>query len=65
MFLGVGIHAAEPTWGNMIYAGRPRPADDPAPRVRARRSVMFLTVFALNRVGDWARSKWDPRQSNL
>jgi hypothetical protein len=27
--------------------------------------VLFLTVFALNRVGDKARKLWDPRQSRL
>jgi ABC-type dipeptide/oligopeptide/nickel transport system permease subunit len=27
--------------------------------------VMFLTVFALNRLGDKARALWDPRQGAI
>ena len=28
-------------------------------------TVLFLTVFALNRIGDKARKIWDPRHSAL
>jgi peptide/nickel transport system permease protein len=27
--------------------------------------VMFLTVYSFNRVGEWARSKWDPREAKV
>ena len=63
-FLGLSIPRPEPTWGNMISAGandlRRTPHLVFVPGV-----VMFLTVFALNRVGDHARQKWDPRESKV
>ncbi len=63
-FLGLSIPRPEPTWGNMISAGandlRRTPHLVFVPGV-----VMFLTVFALNRVGDHARQKWDPRESRV
>jgi len=27
--------------------------------------VMFLTVYSFNRVGEWARAKWDPREAKI
>lgn len=63
-YLGVGIARPTPTWGNMIAAGQQEYEENPH-LVFVPGTVMFLTVFALNQVGDWARKAWDPRQSQL
>jgi peptide/nickel transport system permease protein len=63
-FLGLSIQRPTPTWGNMIAAGQ---ADfDKHPHlVFIPGTVLFITVFALNKVGDKARRLWDPRKSSL
>ncbi|MCY4037250.1 MAG: ABC transporter permease [bacterium] len=63
-FLGLGIQRPDPTWGNMIAAGQDD-FDRHPHLVFAPGIVMFLTVFALNRVGEKARELWDPRQAKL
>ena len=63
-FLGVGISRPTPTWGNMISAGQGEIRTSPH-LVFIPSAVMFLTVFALNRIGDSARRRWDPRDSVL
>ena len=63
-FLGVGIQPPEPTWGNMIEAGQESYQDHPH-LVFVPGIVMFMTVFALNRVGDKARERWDPREAQI
>jgi len=63
-FLGVGIQRPTPTWGNMIAAGQSELERSPH-LVFVPGTVMFLTVFCLNRVGDKARSLWDPKKSGL
>lgn len=63
-FLGLSIRRPNPTWGNMIAAGQ-GDFDRHPHLVFAPGIVLFLTVFALNRVGDKARKMWDPRQSRL
>lgn len=63
-YLGVGIQRPTPTWGNMIFGGQGELETTPH-LVFVPGTVMFLTVLALNRIGDWARTRWDPRQSNL
>ncbi len=63
-FLGLSIQRPEPTWGNMISGGS-RDIDRSPHLVLVPATVMFLTVFALNRVGDSARKAWDPRESKL
>ena len=63
-FLGLSIRRPNPTWGNMIAAGQTNFEEHPH-LVFAPGIVLFLTVFALNRVGDKARKLWDPRQSRL
>lgn len=57
-FLGVGIQRPTPTWGNMIEAGQ-RTFEEHPHLVFVPGGVMFLTVFAVNRVGDRARRRWD------
>lgn len=63
-FLGLSVQRPDPTWGNMIAAGQ---ADlDRNPHlIFVPGIVLFATVYALNRVGDEARSMWDPRRSSL
>lgn len=60
-FLGLSIQRPNPTWGNMIAAGQ---ADfDRHPHlVFVPGSILFLTVFAFNRIGDKARNVWNPQQ---
>jgi peptide/nickel transport system permease protein len=56
-FLGLGIRPPTPSWGVMISEARPKLRTDPhATMVPA--IVFFLTVLALNTVGDWARAKF-------
>jgi peptide/nickel transport system permease protein len=59
-FLGVGIQRPTPTWGNMIAAGQDTFEANPH-LVFVPGSVMFLTVFAINRIGERARRRWDTR----
>lgn len=63
-FLGVGIQRPTPTWGNMISAGQGEIQTTPH-LVFVPGGVMFLTVFALNRLGDKARQVFDPKESAL
>lgn len=63
-FLGVGIQRPIPTWGNMISAGQSELESTPH-LVFMPGTVMFVTVFSLNRIGDRVRKMWDPRQSSL
>jgi len=63
-FLGVGIQRPTPTWGNMISAGQGEIQTTPH-LVFVPGAVMFLTVFALNRLGDKARQVFDPKESTL
>ena len=63
-FLGLSIPRPEPTWGNMIYAGSEDLRTTPH-LVFVPATVMFLTVFALNRVSDRAREIWDPREAKV
>ncbi len=59
-YLGLSIRRPEPTWGNMISAGQD--SFDRHPHlVFAPGVVLFLTVFSLNRIGEAARSVWDPQ----
>lgn len=63
-FLGVGISRPTPTWGNMIAAGQLELNETPH-LVFIPATVMFVTVFSFNRIGDKARQLWDPRESTL
>lgn len=64
-FLGLGLQQPEPSWGNMIAEGgltelrrHPHVALVPG-------AFMFLTVFSLNIVGEWARARWDAREAKV
>lgn len=63
-FLGAGIPAATPTWGNMIAEGREWLST-------AWWIAMFpgiailLVVMSMNFLGDWLRDRWDPKLRQL
>lgn len=63
-FLGLSIPRPEPTWGNMIAAGQQDFQEHPH-LVFGPGAVLFLTVLALNRIGDWTRRHWDPRDRKI
>jgi len=57
-FLGLGIQRPNPTWGNLIAAGKDDFETYPN-LVFAPGVTLFLAVFALNRVAAKVRSRWD------
>ena len=63
-FLGAGIPPPTPTWGGMVSDGRDYLRDAwwitffPG-------MAIFLTVLALNFLGDWLRDRLDPRLRQL
>lgn len=63
-FLGLSIQRPEPTWGNMIASGQNDLEKHPH-LVFVPGVVLFLTVLSLNRIGDWAQRRWDPRSRKL
>ncbi len=63
-FLGLSVEAPTPTWGAMIAEGKRHLST--APHVALIPSVaMFLTVLALNFVGDILRRGYDVKEANL
>ncbi|HEX8804842.1 MAG TPA: ABC transporter permease [Acidimicrobiales bacterium] len=62
--LGVGVQLPTPSWGNIIAEGRSDLRDAPH-IVLAPTVVIFLTVLALNYLGDVVRSRFDVRESAL
>lgn len=59
-FLGLSVRPPTPTWGNMIAAGQENFERHPHV-VFIPGTVLFLTVFAFNRIGDRARQLWNPQ----
>ncbi|MFZ2173625.1 MAG: ABC transporter permease [Rhodococcus sp. (in: high G+C Gram-positive bacteria)] len=57
-FLGLGIPPPTPSWGGMISDGKDHIADSPH-LVFVPSMAIFFTVFALNQVGDYLRTKYD------
>lgn len=57
-FLGMGIPPPTPSWGGMISDGKDAIGDYPH-LVFVPAAVIFLTVFALNQVGDHLRHRFD------
>jgi peptide/nickel transport system permease protein len=55
-YLGLSIKRPNPTWGNMIAAGQESFNRHPH-LVFGPGIVLFLTVFALNRVGEAASAR--------
>ena len=62
--LGVGIQLPTPSWGNMIAEGRSDLRDAPY-IVMVPTVAIFLTVLALNYLGDVVRARFDVRESAL
>jgi peptide/nickel transport system permease protein len=56
-FLGVGVPPPAPSWGNMISTGQVYLATDPA-LVLVPSAFLFVTVVAVNVLGDALRSRW-------
>ena len=63
-FLGLSVARPNPTWGNMIAAGQEDFQTEPHV-VFVPGAVLFLTVFTLNRIGEDARRRWDPREAKV
>ncbi len=62
-FLGLGVGASQPTWGNMLADGRQYVSTAwwlaTFPGV-----AIMLTVLSINLIGDWLRDVLDPRLRN-
>ncbi|WP_420440137.1 ABC transporter permease [Candidatus Poriferisodalis sp.] len=63
-FLGLSVPPPTPTWGDMINKGRTN-LDIAAHISLMPAVVMFLTVLALNFVGDKLQQRFEPRESVL
>ena len=63
-FLGLSVRPPTPTWGDMINKGR-NDLDTAAHVSLVPAAVMFLTVLALNFVGDKRQERYEPRESVL
>ena len=59
-FIGLGIQAPTPEWGNMLASGREYMRDYPY-LVIAPGLAIFLTILSLNLLGDGLRDTLDPR----
>lgn len=59
-FLGIGVTAPIPSWGNMINDARAHMSSNPILIVWPC-LVLSLTIFALNFVGDALRARSDPK----
>lgn len=64
-FLGLGIQAPQPSWGNMIAEGEGSTFEQHPHIVLVPGVVVFLTVFSFNLLGERARRRVDPRQAQL
>jgi peptide/nickel transport system permease protein len=62
--LGVGVQLPTPSWGNILAEGRSDLRDAPH-IVMVPTVVIFLTVLALNYLGDVVRARFDVRESAL
>jgi peptide/nickel transport system permease protein len=62
--LGVGVQLPTPSWGNILAEGRADLRDAPH-IVMIPTVVIFLTVLALNYLGDVVRARFDVRESAL
>lgn len=63
-FLGLSVRPPTPTWGDMINKGR-TDLDTAAHVSLVPAAAMFLTVLALNFVGDKLQERYEPRESVL
>ncbi|HEX5502733.1 MAG TPA: ABC transporter permease [Thermomicrobiales bacterium] len=63
-FLGLGVGATRPTWGNMLADGRAYVATAWWLATMPGLAIM-LTVLSINMIGDWVRDVLDPRLRNI
>jgi peptide/nickel transport system permease protein len=61
-FLGLGIRPPTPSWGAMVSDSIPQLSTYPY-QMLVPACVFFLTVLALNTVGNWARARAERRYS--
>jgi peptide/nickel transport system permease protein len=61
-FLGLGFPSDVPTWGSMLYEAKDRFSIAPHEAVFPG-LMIFLTVLAINYIGDGLRDALDPRKS--
>lgn len=61
-YLGLGIQPPTPSWGNMLQAAQSRLMVAPWAAIFPG-LMIFLTVLAINFVGDGLRDALDPRQA--
>ena len=64
-FLGIGFPAGTTTWGTVVAAGQSGLSDSAPHVVLLPSLVLFLTVLALNFVGDHLLRRFDIRESAL
>ncbi|WP_204164511.1 ABC transporter permease [Nocardioides daejeonensis] len=64
-YLGLGIRAPEPTWGNMIAEGEGGVMEAHPFIVIVPGLCLFLTVFSFNLLGEKVQKRWDPRSAKL
>ncbi|ASR36261.1 ABC transporter permease [Prauserella marina] len=64
-FLGLGIQAPDPSWGNMIAEGEGGAFEQHPHIVLVPGIVLFLTVYSFNVLGEKARKRFDSRQAKL
>jgi peptide/nickel transport system permease protein len=64
--LGVGLSTQSPTWGNIINDGRADLTSGATPHiVFVGAAMVFLTVLALNYLGDVVRARFDVREAGI
>jgi peptide/nickel transport system permease protein len=61
-FLGLGFPPNVPTWGRMLYEARDRLQTTPH-EAMVPGTAIFLTVLAINYIGDGLRDALDPRKT--
>ncbi len=64
-FLGLGIKAPEPTWGNMIAEAQGNVMEEYPHVLLVPGIFLFLTVFSFNLLGEKAQKRWDNRGAKL
>ncbi|MEX1157715.1 MAG: ABC transporter permease, partial [Thermomicrobiales bacterium] len=63
-FLGLGVGASRPTWGNMLADGRNYLSTAWWLATIPGLAIM-LTVLSINLIGDWLRDALDPQLRNI
>ncbi len=60
-FIGIGVQAPNPSWGNMINNARGGDITAHIPQLLFPCALLSLTIFALNFVGDGLQALFDPK----